>query len=1157
MYRSFVLVGLGGSGGKTIRFVKKALSKRLEEMGWAGEIPAAWQFLHIDTPTIPDGNELNDVVDQVGLDEYLGLVGDGVKFSGVQAALDGSAELRDEMVGWRIDPAHLSVPIGLGAGQFRAVGRTVAMAQGREIRSRVRASFRRTADPSARSELAELFAQTHPNAPLADVPTEPIAIVISSLAGGTGAGLIMNVCDIIRETEESDGVFAFLYTPEVFGALGGVGEGVYANSLAAISEILNGYWLHGSADGGGVPLRRNADLTRAGGAKSLSGSGPNYPFLVGMRNATGKSFGNAVELFSAIGSGLATTMTDTSLQSSFFAYLIANWQQAAADQTANAQPEVDALVSNKGAGNIQYQGIGAFQGLGTSRLSIGLDFFEDYAAQRIAKDAARYAALAHVRSAEARLVAERTGTNDPDEIAGHIADNQLEHFLNLAGLSELGPDRDQLKDALRPDQAIRDELLADARSTAYRLGEVGSGGTANEAVWGERLSNGVQEAARAYSMGYRDALKENIHRWVESHPQAVLDTVEDFISRHGLVVTAELVKRAVTYLAGPNGVVEELRGENELNQYRSWSSEETVRLGVVSPVNGLGSKIDNSHQALVEGAEEGLHLMAFVGEAHICESAASLAESFAMGFLRPLAAALGREARDLETELRGDAANWAEWSDGAPPLELQPPLSEVTLIEADEFAATFDDLVTKTYSDDVQAENRRRRLREEITSGSFLREDSDIDIADKRAVSVAIDWSPGTSIDPDELRPQSEASFRVALTPSELLKRARVWMRQPNCEFDKLLSSKLRSYLGDDPVFKGAVDPETLRRRQQRFESKLRQMFSVAEPLIGIDPVLCSQMHDRFDVGIQLSGVPFLNHELEASMTAFLNAELGDGAARRVLDDDTSTTHITALSFFNGAVSPLTISSLLEPISENWAAAETGEVARSHFWSRRRARVLSEFIPAPQEHIAAMCRGWFVGVALGLIDRKTNGPISIGIPGDAPATFPYPALSDTADQRDQLAVVLESLSLAYVLVGREQGFRPLEAYQRLRDLGMDLEGATVNPQAYEMRGDKLSEDLEVWISTGEAPGQVTTPLAKGTDADERLDHLIEVLQTARSSYAEEYEEFRSDWGKNTYKLGNRPWWPGLALHIFKALEDLETAVKNRRGLHQPDGAGRM
>ena len=1152
MYRSFVLVGLGGSGGKTIRFVKRELSKRLEEMGWDGGIPAAWQFLHIDTPTIPDGNELNDVVDQVGLDEYLGLVGDGVSFRGVAAELDGDPEMRDEMVGWRIDPANLAVPIGLGAGQFRAVGRTVAMVQGKEMRNRLKASFRRTADPGARSELAELFAQTHPNEPRSDVPAQPIVIVISSLAGGTGAGLIMNVCDIIRETGDCQGVFSFLYTPEVFGAMGGVGEGVYANSLAAISEILNGYWLHGSNHGGGVPLRRNADLTKAGGAKSLDRSGPDFPFLVGLRNASGNSFANAVELFGAVGSGLATTMTDHRLQGSLFAYEIANWELNARDQTAASKQ--DALVSGENAGNVVKQGIGAFQGLGTSRLSVGLDFFEDYAAQRIAKDAARYSALAHVRSDEAQLVAEQTGTNDPDELAGHIADNQLEHFLLMAGLSELGPDRNQLKDALRPDQATRDALLSDARSTAYRLGEVGTGGTANESVWGERLDHGVQEAARTYSKAYRDAIKANVHHWVENHPQNVLDTVEDFISRHGLVVAAALVQRAVRYLVGPHGVVEELRGDSELNQYRSWSSEETVRLGVVSPVQGLGSKVDNSHQALVEGAEEGLHLMAFVGEAHICEVAASVAESFAVGFLRPLAAALERESRLLESELRGPAANWAEWADGLPPRELQPPVSEITLIEADEFAATFNDLVAETYSDDSQAENRRRRLREEITSGSFLREDSGIETAGNRAISVAVNWSPGTSIDPDELRPQSEAMFKLALTPSELQKRARAWMHQPNCAFDKLLSSNLRSYLGDDPVFKGAVDPETLRQRQQRFEAKLRQMLAVAEPLIGVDPTLNSQLNPERKTKTSLSGLPFLNHELESSVKSFVAAELGDSAVAEVLDDDASTTHVTALKRFDGAVSPLIISSLFEPISENWAAA-TGEVSRSHFWSRRRARVLSEFIPAPQEHIAAMCRGWFIGVALGVIDRKTNEPIVIGRPNDTPASFPYPALSSTADLRDQLAVVLESLALAYVLVSQERSLRPLEAYQRLRDLGADANGSTGDLYPFELRGDRLNDDLESWISSGEAPGRIATPLAEGDSPIDRVDSFIAVLQAARTSYGDEYERLRSDWAKNPYALGDRPWWPGLASHLLSALEDLETAAKERRvSLQQPDTA---
>ena len=111
-----------------------------------------------------------------------------------------------------------------------------------------------------------------------------------------------------------------------------------------------------------------------------------------------------------------------------------------------------------------------------------------------------------------------------------------------------------------------------------------------------------------------------MHRWVENHPQRCSTR-----SRTSSVVTALLLPQrlcsAVRYLVGSHGVVEELRGVTQPTLVIR-----TVRQGVVSPVQGLGSKVDNSHQALVEGAEEGA-LMAFVGEAHICEVAASVAES--------------------------------------------------------------------------------------------------------------------------------------------------------------------------------------------------------------------------------------------------------------------------------------------------------------------------------------------------------------------------------------------------------------------------------------------------------------------------------------------------------------------------------------------------
>jgi hypothetical protein len=1146
MYRSFILVGLGGSGGKTLRFVKRELAARLAEKGWDNGIPDAWQFLHIDTPTVADGHELNDSVDQLAGDEYFGLVGDGMNFDAVTAQLDNTPGLDAEMVGWRIDPNLLEVPITMGAGQFRAVGRSVAMVQGRQIRNRLTTSFRRVSSPAARAELAQCFTTTHPSLLASDVPLAPIVIVVSSLAGGTGAGLLMNVCDLIKETNDCEGVFGFLYTPEVFGAMGGVGDGVFPNSLAALSEILNGYWWHGdpaargNAAGFQIPTRNTADLTQAGASKPIKDSGPDYPFLIGLENANGNSFANATELFGAMGSALATTMTDIGLQNSLIAYEITNWQNLAQQNTSGT----DVLVSGDNSGLLGTQGHAAFQGLGTARLSIGLDFFEKYSAQRAAKDVSKYIALAHVNSDAAKQAAAKSTTNDPAEIAELIADGLLEHFLNSTELAELGPDRDQVKDRIRPDDGSLGTMMADARSTAIQLSEIESGGKSDSSGWGLRIADGVYQAKKQYSSQYRDNLQTNVHRWVARHSEKVLEVVEDFISRHGIIVTTVLLKQTASYLLNPNGVVEELRGPNELEKFNDWSSDSYVRQGLAAPLQGLGSRIDAGHAALRDALEEGLHLMHFVGEAQVCDQAAALLDSFTQFFLRPLADALEREAQLLNTELKGEAANWAEWNDGEPPTGLQPNLSEVTLIEPDEFGSTFDSLLVEMYADEAEPEMRRIRCREDIVAGNFLVKSATSASNQQHAIQISVPWSPGTAVDPNAIVAQSAARFRVMLRPTLLYDRAQAWMRQPNCAFDKLLSSTLRTYLGDDPVFPNTIPPAELAKRQQRFEAKLRQVFDVSAPLIGISPTLAGIIHDGIQHKISISQLPFRNHDLEKRVGSLLEAR--DLSSGSLLDDNPHTSHVTLVSRFKEPVSPLIVTSLLRPISEDWAIKSNSQVGRGHFWSRRRARRLDQFVPVPQEILAAMCRGWFVGVALGIIDR-TSEPITIGRPDEGPVAFPYPALSSSANHRDQLAIVLESLALAYVQVNQFESLAPLDAYLRLRDLGVDHDVAS-NLYTYDVGTDqvpKLGRDLEEWVRNGVAPGQVTTRLAQGSDERERLTSVLDVFVSGQTAYRDELAELEASWSKNPASLGKKPYWPGLHLPISDALRSLAVAVEHR------------
>ena len=88
MYSRYLFIGLGGSGGKTLRFLKKDIKKWMERSGIENpKIPTGWQFLHIDTPTNPDGEELNSLVPQISADEYLGLIGQNLEIDQVQQAL--------------------------------------------------------------------------------------------------------------------------------------------------------------------------------------------------------------------------------------------------------------------------------------------------------------------------------------------------------------------------------------------------------------------------------------------------------------------------------------------------------------------------------------------------------------------------------------------------------------------------------------------------------------------------------------------------------------------------------------------------------------------------------------------------------------------------------------------------------------------------------------------------------------------------------------------------------------------------------------------------------------------------------------------------------------------------------------------------------------
>ena len=114
------------------------------------------------------------------------------------------------------------------------------------------------------------------------VAPKPIVVLVSSLGGGAGSGIFIDVADAIRRSADAStmwlhNIVGILYDPSIFtgGAADATG-GIAANSLGAIHELMAGHW----APWGDFPY-----VPSLLGAPGVA-RGPRYSFIVGRTNGT-------------------------------------------------------------------------------------------------------------------------------------------------------------------------------------------------------------------------------------------------------------------------------------------------------------------------------------------------------------------------------------------------------------------------------------------------------------------------------------------------------------------------------------------------------------------------------------------------------------------------------------------------------------------------------------------------------------------------------------------------------------------------------------------------------------------------------------------------------------------------------------------------------
>lgn len=1100
MLRKFLIVGLGGSGGKTVRYLKQCLEERFEEIGWDEGMPEGWQFLHIDTPAVQDSPVLPGSPALLEPDEYLPLAASGINF---EAIVDNLKARGEEFAGWLVDPRYMKIPISMGAGQYRAVGRIIGLYYTGRIKRRLIRKQAALMSAGAATQLDRLAALYSGDELVGEAPP-PVVIVVSSLAGGTGAGILTDVCDILRADgaiwlDESIGI---LYSADVFGDLAAAASaGIQPNTAAAVAELLHGYFGDGSfaPPGGGAMQQR---------------SGPAFPYLVGHANTKGVSFGDQTAVFRFMARCLSAVMTDRRIQDDFTVYMSANWVQMAGK--FGSTPSSWMLPSSR------YQG--ALQALGFAEVDLGVGRLRTYAEQRITRDAVEWLLDGHLKLAREWPEFENSTV---EEVVEGLASQAFTRFLNLSGLNERGRENNQILDAIAVPDA---ELQATCAGVAREVHEAGReffGTKASVGEWVDFLVDEVSARRAGVLKHLKDRLRDACLTWVEDTPERILRVVGETLSEQGAQVALKLLSRTAAEM-------EHVTGELHAEQQEELTLAEYVRSDVSDAMSVSRGTLSAESESISRALQAAIQTcIVHRYNAAQREMAASLAEDLSRGILDPMAGRLREAADGLRIAVEADRAAagstpieaWPRHEPGSDrrvPDSLIPGESLKPVINPDDFPALFEELTTRS-SGHPGKKDAWRSVRRTVISGDAESPTSAPWIhADSK-------WTAPEWLEVDT--PPNRASFTVRISRDDLLDRSRAWLDSDGSAWKIFLSQGLRGYLSDElPAAELAV-------REERFLSALEAAFEAAEPLASVDLEILPKVHAGHELRTQphASPIPVKGLPVEGRVRDFLVGSFKDvwdnyqEKVNQSLDQSERETRVAVYSSLGGALHPMVFESLNKPISDAWERARANSFL-GPFWEARRSRLLWMGVPVPRPALQALVRGWFVGRLLGLIHLQGNhvtfdtedGPLSfetmLPVPGRRPVAF--------------LATLLDSLPLAIpVAVHRRQPETYLGPYSQLIEWGSEPNSSDVESFLWP------SQVLSDWLEYGTTPGS-RPPVVRGRDRASRREAAVELLRKEINSYKRQAEIDRSR------DCTPRNAWLGIAEIIYKGLSEIVACLED-------------
>jgi hypothetical protein len=1079
MLSPFLIIGVGGSGGKTIRSMRQTLLRRLRAKGWKGEFPEAWQFLEIDTISTQGNGNFSAPL--LPANQFLGLVPQAVAYSGLRNQLmqrmpQGEQNL--SLGGWL--PEDTAVPIQKGAGQYRTLGRAVVASQLSQLQQALTRSYGRLSAPGVLAELSEVSTQMYGKAE-GQAPF-PMALVISSVAGGSGAGIYLDVVEALKSLDASfeKTTQTLLFGPDVFNNIPqGLRDSIPANALGAMNETLAGMWAEGPG-AGSAALFGNSGLNGRGAA----GFGPRNTYLIGASNGQ-VSFGDQDSVYRAAGESLATLVADEAIQNWMVEYAIVNVF------VNSANPIICNDESNlKSSQNVFHsQPLGS---IGVGRVSLGLDRFTEY----IAEGGARW-------SVERLLWPQFVPPNPmnpqtPQQIVEEAVDRSWSQFLTDSGLNERG-DMNDVIDALTP-IGLEDR----AKSFASAVINKASGGVPPAGLpsnqWISNVVNFFNLQRKAYETDEQAEIYKVAQNWTVDIQDKVLRAVALVSARQGLNVASRLVEKLrdeVKFVATQELPLEASTEIRKLDQIASKISE-----GLPQGMSAVQTQAMSSVVGPIM-----LKASSFLTNSLRMTLAAELMADLDSGFLQPLENSLRNSVAELlisatSAQNRQGAQNpfpsFANISTGVIPDRFNPSVVETLLIDVADFPKTLRGLIKDSLDESVQA-NWENRFIERITLGTKL--DSRGDEEEPSLIERRATWVPQNSNARRHPEGAQKAQFAIITDAEEYIERNRDWLSDPVTALGKFLVQDLQEYLTHP-------DPTIANARITAYKSAFSTALKLSAPLCSLNKSLMGVVHSKVlskgDRYVHMSTIPFkdqgnLKDLYDITANEIMQAKLWDPAETpKCFKAVGGIQQIDIFSTLVSAMNPMVFSSLMNPVIESWSRNNNSSALRQGFWTNRRARPLTEAIPMAPEQVAQVVRGWFVSQLMNLrtaTSDQSRGPkISIfDREMRKNVDFPHPLIGlrseSIVSNPDLLPAVLESLGLALAQCDQLSNLTPLEPYWAMMNLG-----------------ESYQEVLENWIRRGETSPGAPEPVpaiagsASGTFA-ERKSAILTTLQKSQEFLA--------------------------------------------------------